>query len=617
MKRVLEIEKFRNIGIEEKQTLVLNSSMKKGQMGNLVIVIGENNSGKSNVLAAINKLSSREFSSRDITDLSFEDKYKNPSVKLVTKDADGNYSVKISVNDRVSIEYPKKDAKKLSLSTLVTQDMKLITFILLQYKTYGYGTWNSELNDLKSKFSNKLTEEIAKQLHEELMSLTERILNYNRNAHPFRSIRNNIINSMNDCVIIQELMDNNDDIYKKASETYLNTYGVKFLPAVYNYKETPITTDNLYTTYNRLENCDFFKSVLTSIKVNYSEILNAYDSFTKNRNRGILKSLENKLNKKLKSVAKKFNDLYYLNESYKFEIILETENIYFSIFKDTQALNLDWQSTGFRWFFNLYFNLLCNNKLAAGDILIMDEPATNLHVSGQIELRKALKEFAVKNDITIVIATHSPFLIDLDYLDELRFVSLTDNGAEICNDFSTADISNPDSLNPVKKALTVHNYILCDPDIKVVFVEGITDYNYMVAFKNKLGIKDIVFLPIQGIGTAKSKQTAITKTLIEIRKHDPILMTDGDNAGKNMKALNKDSALNVFTLSDVDAQFTTIETLFEKQDALNLGIINEKGQAVKHSADSAILKTFVIDNAKLSTQTIDNFKKLFEHINSL
>ena len=53
MERALFIEKYRNLGIEEPQRLVLNYSLKKGEMGNLVIVIGPNNSGKSNVLDAL------------------------------------------------------------------------------------------------------------------------------------------------------------------------------------------------------------------------------------------------------------------------------------------------------------------------------------------------------------------------------------------------------------------------------------------------------------------------------------------------------------------------------------------------------------------------------------
>lgn len=226
------------------------------------------------------------------------------------------------------------------------------------------------------------------------------------------------------------------------------------------------------------------------------------------------------------------------------------------------------------------------------------------------------------NDITIVLATHSPFLIDIDYLDELRVVSTENNVSRICNDFSTIAADDPDSLKPIKEALTVSNHNLYDPDNKVVFVEGITDYNYMVAFKKKFQKDDIIFLPIQGVGkygTAgfKDKQTDISKRLIKIKKHLPILMVDGDGAGKSMKETNKDSALTVFTLTDIKPEFKTIETLFSAEDLKNLGIIMENGKYVKHSSMSALFKTFDIDNIKLSKRTEDNFKALFDYLEQL
>ena len=283
--------------------------------------------------------------------------------------------------------------------------------------------------------------------------------------------------------------------------------------------------------------------------------------------------------------------------------------------RDEKNITLDYQSTGFKWFFNLYFNLLTSNNLKSGDIVIMDEPATNLHAEGQQELRGFLKEFAIKNDITIVIATHSPFLIDIDYLDELRVVTMEDSISSINNDFSTIDLEDPDSLKPIKKALTVRNHVLYDPDNKVIFVEGITDYNYMVAFKKKFDVKDVVFLPIKGVGKYnspdfKEKQKEISKRLIEIKKHNPILMVDADGAGKSMKNTNKDSELSVFSLSDVRQEFKQIEDLFSQQDKENLNL-------EKHSSTSSQFKTFEIDNVSLSEETINNFKEVFKFIDNL
>ncbi|WP_220092244.1 hypothetical protein [Helicobacter sp. 16-1353] len=40
MERALYFNNFRNVGLDESERLVLNHSLKRGEMGNLVILIG-------------------------------------------------------------------------------------------------------------------------------------------------------------------------------------------------------------------------------------------------------------------------------------------------------------------------------------------------------------------------------------------------------------------------------------------------------------------------------------------------------------------------------------------------------------------------------------------------
>lgn len=616
MKRVLEIEKFRNIGLESKETFVLNNSMKKGEMGNLVILIGENNSGKSNVLDALLAFGSGKIAERDFTELNYDEKYQNPKISLTTKGDDGIYKYKITGKGLEFVECPEKDAYNAP-EAIRLQCLKLIDTMRTNFNSGNIHTWDNSLFEFEKILSNNTTVDIITQTFNSLTALTKEIFDYSRRyGHSY--IKENIINTCRNNIIIESVLNQRQEYdLSRLDEDYKNRFGIKFFPSIYKYQEKSITTAMLSTSYNQLGQSEFFNELLASIDVKSDLVINTYNSFIKTKNKGILIKLENELNKKLNLVAKRFNDLFFKDSSYTFKFDLESEKMYFAIFKDEQSLNLDRQSTGFKWFFNLYFNLLYGKKIMAGDIIIMDEPATNLHVLGQTELRKELKQFAIKNDITIVIATHSPFLIDLDYLDELRFVFVDGNISKIVNDFTAVDLDNPDTLRPVKKALTVSNHILCSPDSKVVFVEGITDYNYMVTFKKLFKCDDIVFLPVNGIGTEKSKQLQISKRLIEIKKREPILMVDGDGAGKAIKKLNNDSALTVISLSDVDEQFKTIETLFSKDDSKKYGIVDENGEYVKHSSSSSIFKTFDIVNNAPSKQTEKNFKKLFDYLSSL
>lgn len=78
-----------------------------------------------------------------------------------------------------------------------------------------------------------------------------------------------------------------------------------------------------------------------------------------------------------------------------------------------EPIILSQQSTGFQWAFNFMFGFLYNAgsnfSLNKNIIYVMDEPATPLSVPARKEFRKFLKEYAHKNHVTFVVATHDPF----------------------------------------------------------------------------------------------------------------------------------------------------------------------------------------------------------------
>lgn len=624
MKRVLKIDKFRNIGLDETQQLVLNQSMEKGKMGNLVVLIGANNSGKSNVLDALLKITNGNFEERDITTLSYETSQRIPSLALSTYVGNSEYSYKITNGENPTIVYPF-DAKKARAATDANniELCDVTTNAIRQYKPDEATV--SKLKSCRNTFSNeKSTSEQKLNAENELFVILSNLYNRYRQGYSADRYVWNIISQNNRYKLLEKVGTNDKSVLERVSDMYYSELGIKLIPKILKYEQRFITNEDLNTRSSRIENEYFFSKVLSAINVKVEEVRNVYELFSNTKTRGCLKNFESKVNKKLRAVARDFNNLYYVEDgTYSFEMSFESDSIFFSIMRNGDAMPLNYQSTGFKWFFNLYFNLLVGSELSAGDIIIMDEPATNLHVQGQYELRKFLKDFAIKNDITIIIATHSPFLIDMDYLDELRVVSNNNNISSISNDFSTIDLDDPDSLKPIKQALTVHNHILTDPDKKVVFVEGITDYNYMIAFKKLFDVDDIVFLPIKGVGDGKSpdikaKQAEICKRLLQIRKHGPVLMVDGDKAGNAMQTNSKGkSELIVFTLKDVDESFTEIESLFTADDLKKLGLADKNGKPIKHSGESAVFKTYTDIAKTVSQQTIDNFQKVFKYIETL
>ena len=174
MKRVLKIEKFRNIGLEKTEQLVLNQSMEKGKMGNLVILIGANNSGKSNVLDALCQFTKKQFDERDVTMLSYEPANRIPSLALSTYDQSSEYEYKIKYKDTSCyISYPN-----------ITQNLRidsdennfyLCKFIVEQSNSYSLQKESKKFTSLKNIFSaeNATAEEKIQAENELIKALKE------------------------------------------------------------------------------------------------------------------------------------------------------------------------------------------------------------------------------------------------------------------------------------------------------------------------------------------------------------------------------------------------------------------------------------------------------------
>ena len=641
MERAVRIEAYRNIGFKDKkpyrERLVLNNSLNKGELGDLIILIGANNSGKSNVLSALETFSNKQLQERDVTDLYMEEECRKPALTLFARntESEDEFSYKKVYLQKDDFNYPEDDSEKEfqfitianfseSLRSLADVERNKIgtTNLLELFNKYAeeYDFKNFDESQLKS-----VVDEVFGVLDNKQNTGSTSVAKHAFVVHSLNSNQNNLGRQLRSFaqnnIIMKEysFYFNNgyEDFKAITNNKYFSKYGYNFVPLILTYKNDDLSNNDLISDYKNISSNKFFSALFNSIDFDVSKINNAYETFQKQNNKAVLNQHEKKINKKLESVADKFNNLYFIEDAaYSFNIDLESEKIFFSMSRGEQAISLDYQSTGFRWFFNLFFNLLNSTDLNPGDIIIMDEPATNLHVKGQRELRGFLKDFAIRNDITIVIATHSPFLIDLDNLDELRVIVNKDNITSIENNFATVNEKDPDSLLPVKDALTVENHILVNPEEKVVFVEGITDYNYLTAFKKLLGKTGITFLPINGVGKTKEESKEISKRVLKIRKKDPILLVDNDKAGNCIKEVNKDNKdFKIISLSDVNSNFKTIESLFSEVDLKKFGLIDETGKSIKHASTSTVFKNQILKNKdEISEETKDNFSKLFDTI---
>lgn len=421
-----------------------------------------------------------------------------------------------------------------------------------------------------------------------------------------------------------------------------------FIPQVIWYEENQVKDSDLVTTPSDFTTSRFFQSLCKALgdtKVGRQINNPKYKDDTSYRVK-----LEKEINGYIeKIITKRFNELYQGGSKYTFGLRLETSSISLSFSKENtieEPLTLSQQSTGFQWFFSFFFNFLHSHNLNSGDIVLLDELGGSLSIPTQRDLRKFLKDFAKSKHITFIAAIHTPYMIDINHLDEIRIIeqriSRNDNvkgkevcGTEIINDFSAID-DEIDSLAKIRQAFGVDNHFsMVGGDSRIIFVEGITDYNYLTKFKllyekEKEEKLDIAFLPIGGLGKMKEGKQGLSNKQQEIldklpklarthKEHHAILLVDNDKSGEAIKKHEKNN-LKVISIDEAfEVQDTTqdkikeIENLFSKNDIQKF-LLDSSKEIIKRSNLSRWFKN---SDTQVDKTTKDNFYKLLEYLKDL
>ncbi|GAA9887590.1 hypothetical protein VN0692_01790 [Helicobacter pylori] len=325
------------------------------------------------------------------------------------------------------------------------------------------------------------------------------------------------------------------------------------------------------------------------------------------------------------------NNKFFREKCTAYEIKLEI----YDCRKSHEQVVLKKQSTGFQWAFNFMFGFLynvgSNFSFNKNIIYVMDEPATHLSVPARKEFRKFLKEYAHKHNTTFVLATHDPFLVDTDHLDEIRIVEKETEGSAIKNNFNYSlknDASkDSDALDKIKRSFGVGQHVFHNPQKhRIIFAEGTTDYCYLTAFKlyfNEREFKNdpipFTFLPISGL---KKEPNEMQKTIQKLRKLDnnPIILIDDDRkcdfdqkaTSEQFKRANEEmpDPITILQLSSCDENFKQIEDCFSAND-------REKYAQNKRMELAMVFKTRLLYSGKddvVGEETKKNFLKLFEWI---
>src|SRR5205814_6843979 len=118
------------------------------------------------------------------------------------------------------------------------------------------------------------------------------------------------------------------------------------------------------------------------------------------------------------------------------------------------------------------------------------EPGMYLHSKAQTDMLNVFKELSEKNQI--VYSTHSPYLINSDKLHRVRLVLNTAEMGTIIEKITTGKVKGQlDAMKPIIDAIGLEVAHCFSPiNKKNVLLEGISDFYYLEAMKQLLGINN-------------------------------------------------------------------------------------------------------------------------------
>lgn len=585
------------LSIKEEQTIKINNT--------ITSIIGLNESGKTTLLRAIEKLNGSKIEKREknknckkedsyiigkflISKNEVEkinDNYENSILKLPSADL----YVKVMVDDKENARcyelYRKSDNNEeaIDMNCYIIDNLKkrfnsngvTITKELMEILKTG------EVEKAKDSLANLLEDHKEKPFYEELKSLVNELE------------KDDWIDLIPDFKIVK--FSSSTDILKDEVDI------------------TEISSNIQVSNLFRIAGIDA-KTIEQSVQNDDNEEITSCEENYKDH------------------ITKRFVEIFRQNDKdFSFRIRIDNKNnkLIFLTTDKTSGNNfipLKNRSDGFKWYFSIYITLY--EYLQRNDnkkyILLFDEPNLYLNPSAQNDLLERVFKKEFKNE-QIIYTTHSPYMIDASNANSIRIVEKDEqtvffnNTAEYIRNSKKNKKVNKNEVDPLTPILTalnldISNKLILDREKKAVIVEGIEDLYILNAMIRKLELLEkfefINFIPCFGA----SKVPTMFGYLYGMG-YDTYVLVDNDVdgraaikeiTGKEFKnnILFKNMMTYCIELNE-DNNFV-LENLFTASDKRKY--LNPK--------NTVLYRDFYdkVEGLELDDKTIENFKELFDGI---
>ncbi len=253
-------------------------------------------------------------------------------------------------------------------------------------------------------------------------------------------------------------------------------------------------------------------SLLKVIGISHEDFIEAMKSGMTGKRTSLRTKINQSISEKINDPFHAFYDVEKINLSVEFDSNIAKFSV--SAENGTQML-LSERSDGLKWYLNTFIDARAQEQSMSHVVYLFDEPGTSLHVNAQRKLLELFSELADSSkENQVIYTTHSPYMLDTTEIGIERIRAVVKDESEISKIYKTPYDSKispdyqEDTLTPMMMALGMNLTDTFGPANNKfnVVTEGTSDVVFLTSIAKKIGIdlSKYAFIPVVGASNCVS-----------------------------------------------------------------------------------------------------------------
>lgn len=573
-------------------------------LNDLTVILGKNESGKSNIIEAISNIDFIGYTENEF--------FKNKNRKS-NKDVSIELTFRTTKTDLETSKYKNEIVVNVESADVCKIDEKFGEFILNKKSIKEqYKKVNDFLENKTLPISQPDNVKIYREIVDRLKKINTQIFIYPIGYNNFfAKLRQSGISDLIEfCDLIEDLENKLESVYCDFPQfIFISNKGMQSSYSI-----------NEYDKEIELEEKSILYQFLYLTKIDLKELREVMES--KDNSYIMNKQLE--YNDFIKSnFTSNFNS-FYSQELVDIQIMISFNSLNFLV--KTKGVFLDYseRSNGLKWYVNIFIQLLFNSRSKlSNNIILLDEPGVFLHPLAQKELTKLFNDLSTMGN-QLIYSTHSPFMINYNEFYNIRAVEKDNNGFSIIynkiTEFPRESKNKSETITPLINAMGYNISLAIGPNYsnKNIIVEGITDYFYINSYIMQKKLKKEYNI-ISSVGADNIPAIA---SILYGWGCDFVIILDQDSKGRSVYDKIKDTQqpyLDKVIFADTNEYNKNIkfeiEDNFNEIDKNNLGLNLSEYKDNKYYYAMTCYELVKNNEYILNNTTIKNFDKIFKKIN--